>query len=94
MAKDGKEKHCPCSPKDGKKKCCQPKLKPQKHLAQKNQKSSQISERLFIPVSLLFSPFLFFQPDLKDCDSSSASVESKPPDKEVPIFLLLQNFRC
>jgi hypothetical protein len=94
MAKGTKSKECPCAPKAGKKKCCQPKLKPQKHLAQKNQKSPSLSERFFLPLSPIISPFLYFFKGNPETDSSSAYQDEKPPDKQVPIYILQQNFRC
>jgi len=87
-------KSCPCKPKKGKKSCGFP-SKPQKHLAQKSQKIIlPFSERFFLPISPVISPFLYFRTEYQDCDVFRIAPNKKPPDKPISIYLLQQNFRC
>jgi hypothetical protein len=88
------EKSCPCKPKKAKKSCSFP-AKPQKHLAQKSQKVIlPFSERFFLPLSPIISPFLYFRADHQDSEFFRLLPDKKPPDKLISIYLLQQNFRC
>jgi len=93
MALKTKDKHCPCAPKDGKKKCCQPKLKPQKHLSS-GAKHKVALGRILLPFVPFIPPFIFLAPRGPETDTSEAWLEIKPPDNGPPIYLLNLNIRC
>jgi hypothetical protein len=94
MAKDGDSRHCPCTPKKNKNKCCKSGLKPVKHFGLAQKTIHKCAEKVFFP-ALLISCRVF--PEKRKLSSSNTEkfiFGDEPPDPGIALFLLFRKIVC